>query len=328
VRRLIGTDIELVTDLRRALPPVLADPDDLRQVLLNLADNAREAMPSGGRLEISCGLAAEPPATSDLPAPRTAATEPGAGPYVTLRVRDSGAGMTEAVRLRLFEPFFTTKARGRGTGLGLATVHGVVTRAAGLVTVDSAAGAGSTFTVYLPAVERTAPGPAARTPAAGHGDPDAAARVLLVENEGMVRELYRSVLQEVGYQVVAAESGEAALALAEGRDAPFDLLITDVIMAGMSGYALIAAMLARQPGLRTVIISGYPAGDMPEGSVPDRFLAKPLRVSTLLQEMRDLLDGGPSEPGRPGSRAAAASVPGRGALRADAGPAHDAGRVP
>lgn len=149
VRQVVGDDVELVVRLQGGLPGVRTDPADLRQVLLSLADNARDAMPSGGRLEISSGLCCGSPPPGDMPLPGEPGTAP--GPYVTLRVRDTGEGITDDVRVRLSEPFFTTKTRDRGTGLGLATAQGVVARAGGTITLDSEPGVGSTVTVYLPA---------------------------------------------------------------------------------------------------------------------------------------------------------------------------------
>ncbi|HEX4601061.1 MAG TPA: response regulator, partial [Gemmatimonadales bacterium] len=230
LRRLIGEDIALATALAPDLGPVRADVGQMEQVLVNLAVNARDAMPQGGQLAI---------ATENVDVPSAGATPPGqlaAGRYVLLRVSDTGVGMDQETQERAFDPFFTTKPRGHGSGLGLATVYGIVHQSGGDVTVESAPGAGSTFRVYLPLVtdpleHAAAPAPVA-APAVG------SETVLLAEDEQLVRVLARKVLEQAGYRVLVAAGGAEALALAERHTGPIHLLLTDVVMPEMNGREL------------------------------------------------------------------------------------------
>ncbi len=270
--------VHLVTDLAAHVPPIVADRAELQQVVLNLVFNARDAMPDGGRLEIATATADTPPA---YPAGPRQEGPPAAGPYGVLRVSDTGEGMSPEVQARIFEPFFSTRPRGRGTGLGLATVHGVVSRARGFIAVDSAVGRGTTITVYLPAAAVPEPEQPGELGAAS-------GTLLLVEDEALLRDLFRETLEEAGFEVLAAGSGEEALAVAAGRDQQLDLLVTDVIMPGMSGYELIGALRESRPGLPTIVITGYADVRPPDGAEPDVYLTKPITPAVLVREVRAL----------------------------------------
>jgi len=281
VRRVVGDTI--VLDARTAGAPVtvLVDRGSLEQVVLNIAINARDAMPDGGTLTIAV---------------RTARLEgDGAGPalapghYAALSVADTGTGMTEAVRQRIFEPFFTTKAVGKGTGLGLAMVHGVVQQSGGDVTVQSAPGAGSTFTVYLPLAAGT-PARAAEvspTVTAGHET------VLVVDDDPDIRQVVRRALTYAGYDVLLAESGEAALQTLESRDGRVDLVLTDVMMPGIGGRELAIRVRARHPGARILFSSGYAENAIAHHGVLAngvQFIAKPYSLQALTAKVRETLD--------------------------------------
>jgi CheY-like chemotaxis protein len=252
-----------------------ADPGQIEQVVLNLAINARDAMPDGGRLTI---------AVRDVP-------PVGAGrPGVALRVTDTGIGMDPETEARVFEPFFTTKATGRGTGLGLATVYGIVAQSGGSIRVDTAPGRGTTFEVVLPAAEAPAAAaeaaPPARTAEARGGE-----TLLLVEDDPAVRAVLHLALRGAGYGVVTAHDGQTALHLIASRPGGFDAMITDVVMPGMTGPELATAARRRQPGLRVLFISGYAHGAAGDGPGPDdAFLAKPFEPTTLLRRVRELLE--------------------------------------
>src|SRR3989441_7627652 len=230
LRRLIVEDVELVTQLARDLGPVSADPGQLEQVLLNPAANARDAMPRGGRLTVEPGNVFLTEESSE----RHPRLPP--GQYVLLAVSDTGVGMDEATQKHLFEPFFTTKEVGKGTGLGLATVYGIVKQSGGYIWVYSEPGHGTTVKVYLPRVSGAAePLPvAAATPELRRGSET----VLLVEDASPVRSLARKGLESYGYTVLEAADGPAALELSAGHATGIDILVTDVVMPGMSGREL------------------------------------------------------------------------------------------
>jgi len=283
LRRVIGEDVEIRLHLDLDLGPVEADPVHIQQVLMNLAVNARDAMPRGGVIRLETGNVtlgeARPGHRPDLPA----------GEYVALTVADTGDGMTPEVMRHIFEPFFTTKEQGRGTGLGLATVHGIVKQHGGDVTVESAPGSGTAFRVYLPriaaAVEEQE---AERRPAGASGKET----VLLVEDEPMVRELTQRILAEHGYDVVAAEDGHDALRAAAECRAPIDLLLTDVVMPGPCGPEVYRALAATRPELRVLYMSGYPAGSGSlEGLLEpgEPLLVKPFSLSTLISRVGEIL---------------------------------------
>ena len=275
LERLIGEDVELVTRLAHT-GRVLADPTQLEQVLLNLAVNARDAMPDGGVLVIETAdaeLGEEDAARHPYVVP---------GRFVLLAVTDTGHGMDEATRERVFEPFFTT--RPDGTGLGLSTVYGVVKQSQGYVWVDSVPGRATTFRVYLPRVDAPAQAPAA-PPEAGPA-PAGTGTVLLVEDDPGVRALARDALEEAGFTVLAAPDGTAALRLAARHGAGVDVLLTDVVMPGMSGPELARVLRLREPALEVVFMSGYPGhelvrrGTESEGA---RFLQKPVEPAALVR---------------------------------------------
>ncbi len=273
LRRTIGEDVILVTRLAPDLGQVRADPVQMEQVLLNLAVNARDAMPDGGRLTIETGNIILP-----------------SGPGVRLRVQDTGVGMTEEVRLRLFEPFFTTKEVGKGTGLGLATAYGVVQQSGGSIGVTSAPGEGTTFEIDLPQVRAEDPLPAAAPAVAGGGGSET---VLLVEDEEAVRNLTRRVLEQHGYTVLSAPNGEVALELARASDDVIHVLLTDVVMPGLSGPRLAEILMAERPGLRCLFMSGYAASALGSRHLQQgerSFLQKPFTTRQLLQRLRETLE--------------------------------------
>jgi PAS domain S-box-containing protein len=278
--RAIGERIELTLALEPGLWPVVADPDQLAQVLLNLAVNARDAMPDGGPL-----LVATANVELRAPAPYLGLA---AGRYVTLSVKDGGVGMTPEVRARLFEPFFTTKDH--GTGLGLATVYGIVHQAGGAIRVESRPGAGSTFTVFLPATdERTARivVPAAAAAPRGLGE-----TVVLAEDEDALRVLIARVLAGSGYRVISGRNGAEALEAVRASGGRVDVLLTDVVMPRMNGADLAARLSTEQPGVKVLFMTGHTE----DGTLLDRFEAgeteiiqKPFTSEALLGHLRRLL---------------------------------------
>ncbi len=259
------------------------DRGQLEQVILNLAVNARDAMPDGGTLRIATGcqdvVEADPAAPLDLKA----------GPYVRLTVQDSGVGMSAMVRERAFEPFFTTKGPGKGTGLGLATVYGIVKQSGGAVALDSEPGRGTTVSIYLPCVAE----PPVVEPADVAARPEARrATALVAEDEPLVRDLVRRALTRAGFEVLAAEDGYAALDLARHHPGPIHLLVSDVVMPRMGGRELASWLLAERPGLRVLFMSGY-ASDTetaPDQAVPgSAFLHKPFGPALLVERVNALL---------------------------------------
>ena len=278
--RLIGEDVHVTTELDPALLHVRADPTQVEQVLMNLAVNARDAMPTGGELRFRSRnvTLTEPPVS------HAHVFEPGR--YVVLEVIDNGRGMDEPTRVRVFEPFFTTKEL--GTGLGLATVYGIVKQSRGFITVDSRPGGGSTFTIYLPGTDAAVepkPDPASETPAGG------TERILLVEDEASVRRLVKRTLEARGYTVVEASNGFEALSIA-GDAADVDLLLTDMIMPGMTGLQVAEELRRRKPGLRVLYMSGYSKQTL-EARAPGEprlhLLQKPFGAARLAQYVRDAL---------------------------------------
>jgi two-component system cell cycle sensor histidine kinase/response regulator CckA len=285
LRRILGANVALETRLEPELWTVRADGNQIQQVLMNLAINARDAMPGGGTLAIRTRNAlveshrhSRPP---DCPP----------GPYALLSVSDTGHGMDQDTARMIFEPFFTTKGVGKGTGLGLSMAHGIVRQSGGYIEVETAKNRGTTFHVYLPRVEEPArTGPAAPAPAQAKGGGET---VLLAEDSDVVRCYISEILRLGGYAVLEASSGEAALQVAEDHRGPLDLLVTDMVMPGIGGSELASRLSASTPGLKILFISGYPeyaAGKhrlLKEG-VP--FLGKPFRAAVFLDKVREILD--------------------------------------
>jgi two-component system cell cycle sensor histidine kinase/response regulator CckA len=287
LRRVLGERIVLEEWMAAALPRIKADPGMMEQVLMNLAVNARDAMPRGGRLSIELGEVAFE--ESDLPAHPRATP----GRYLCLAVGDTGCGISEADAAHIFEPFFTTKEVGKGTGLGLAIVFGVVEQHHGWIEVDSEVGRGSTFRVYLPALplSAVAAGAGPSGPSASNAGHEA---ILLVEDDAAVRAVTMLALQRQGYHVVAAESGVAALAVWNAMTSLPDLLLTDLVMPGtVSGCALAKELVARRPALKVICTSGYCA-EVAQGDTPLdpgwAFLQKPYPMGELTSVVRRCLD--------------------------------------
>jgi PAS domain S-box-containing protein len=280
LERAIGERIELASRLQEGIWPVVADADQLAQVLLNLAVNARDAMPEGGPLSITT-------ANLDL---ATAAADVGltAGRYVTLEVKDGGCGMSEDVRSRIFEPFFTTKET--GTGLGLATAYGIVRQAGGSIRVESSPGAGSTFTVFLPAAdERSA---RVALPVAAAAPRGLGETVVLAEDEDALRVLLGRVLAGSGYHVIAGRNGAEALEAVHARGGRVDLLLTDVVMPRMTGTELAAALSGEQPGVKVLFMTGHTedAGLLGRFQAGDaEIIQKPFTSEALLTHLRRIL---------------------------------------
>jgi PAS domain S-box-containing protein len=291
LRRLIGEDVEVATTFADDLGRVRADPGQLEQVILNLAVNARDAMPGGGRLTIETRNAHLGDSLHG------ADRRPEPGDYVRLTVTDTGHGMDERTRAHVFEPFFTTKEPGKGTGLGLSTVYGIVVQSGGYLAVESRVGEGSSFDVYLPRVEEEAAVsavPAAVSPPARTGTET----VLLVEDDGGVLAYADLVLTRNGYTVLTAAEGIDAIQIAERHAGPIHLLLTDVVMPRMSGPEVADSVARLRSGIRVLYMSGY-AG---ESALPDpggvALVAKPFDEETLLGTVRDVLDGPAHAAGR------------------------------
>jgi PAS domain S-box-containing protein len=279
VRSLMGEDVSLTTSLDPNLGQVLADPAQIDQVILNLAANARDAMPHGGRFEI---------ATRNVETRQ----EGHSGRWIAVTVTDTGVGMDEATQQHIFEPFFTTKGVGKGTGLGLATVYGVMQQNGGWIEVQSTAGSGTSFELYFPRIEGQ-PGPAvveAAAPDQVHGGE----RILLVEDDTPVRDFLRSVLEEHGYHVAEALDGPDALEIAAKQRHDIELLITDVVMPGMNGKELAERLRQERPALKVIFLSGYSTDVIGHRGVLERdvaFLQKPVSPEVLAAKVHDVLNG-------------------------------------
>lgn len=285
LKRLIGEDVSLKTNLTPGLRSVNADPGQMEQVVMNLAVNARDAMPEGGLLTIE---------TANVELDEAyCATHPGSspGPHVLLAVSDTGAGMTEETQRRLFEPFYTTKEPGKGTGLGLATVYGIVKQSQGSIWVYSELNHGSTFKIYLPAGEGGEIVEAAEAiPSRGLNGTET---VLVVEDQAEVRAIIRTTLSRYGYDVLEATNGPEALSLSRERTGEIHLLFTDVVMPGLSGRRLAQILSSERPGLRVVYTSGYTDDAIVRHGVLERglaFLQKPYASMALLRKIREVLD--------------------------------------
>ena len=285
LRRLIGEDIDLVTVLGPALDRIKADPSQLEQVIMNLAINARDAMPSGGKLTIETANAyLDQPYARNHPSVLP-------GNYVMLAVSDNGTGMDTETQARIFEPFFTTKEQGKGTGLGLATVYGIVKQSGGYIWVYSEPGWGTTFKIYLPRVSDTVevsePAP---VPVRAYGSET----ILLVEDEAGVRELTREILQMNGYTVLEAAHGPEALEVCHQYPGTIDLMVTDVVMPQMSGAELSQQATALRPAMKVVFISGYADRAIVRHGILEAdtlYLQKPFTPDALARKVREALDG-------------------------------------
>src|SRR3984893_9873432 len=287
LKRLIGEDVELRTDLDAALARVRADESQIEQVILNLAINARDAMPQGGKLAlITANFHMDENFVRRYPFPVTV------GDYILLKVSDTGSGMDARTKARIFEPFFTTKEKGKGTGLGLSMVYGVVKQSGGYIEVASEPGAGTTFKIYLPKVEVAVDRKKqeAGIPESPHGTET----LLLVEDEASLRKLSRHLLERCGYDVLEAECGAEAGKDRQDHKRTIHLLLTDVVMPGMSGRVLADQLIKQRPDTRVVFMSGYTGqtvgehGVLAEGSF---FLPKPFTREQLARKIRQALDG-------------------------------------
>ncbi len=294
LRVLIGEDIELVTKLEDGAHRIQVDPGQLEQVIMNLAVNARDAMPNGGKLIVEtehCHLDESYVAARGEIVP---------GAYVRLAVTDTGAGMTREIQEHIFEPFFTTKESGKGTGLGLATVYGIVKQSHGHISVYSEVGIGTTFKVYLPSVEKSLSVAVAESVAPAHCGNET---ILLVEDEAALRNLAAASLKRMGYVVFEAGDGVEALDVAAENPGTIDVVITDMIMPRMGGLELVGKLRAKRPGIRVIFMSGYTEAatleraQLEPGSV---LLSKPFSIEALASKIRDF-------PKKPAAKGASAS---------------------
>jgi CheY-like chemotaxis protein len=285
LRRIIGEDIDLVTILGPELGAVMADPGQIEQVIMNLVVNARDAMPQGGNLTIET-------ANADLDeayARKRVQVQP--GPYVMLAVSDTGVGLDRDSLDRIFEPFFTTKEAGKGTGLGLATVYGIVKQSGGYVGVYSEVGHGTTFKIYLPRLEEAA---GAGPPAAGTAELRRGREtLLLVEDADLLRGLAREVLERAGYMVLEARNGAEALQVHQQHEGPIHLLLTDVVMPGMNGRELAEQLAPLEPEMKVLYMSGYTDDTIVQHGVLEpgvAFLQKPFSPAALTRKVREVLE--------------------------------------
>jgi two-component system, cell cycle sensor histidine kinase and response regulator CckA len=279
LQRLTGENVALEIDLDSDLPNVKADAKQMEGVIMNLAVNARDAMPTGGRLRI---------ATRSVGADESGFMAVKRGRYAVISVSDTGLGMDAQTRERIFEPFFTTKESGKGTGLGLATVFGVVEQSGGTITVSSEPGQGATFSIFMPAhgepVERE---PAHAIMAQAQAS---AGTILLVDDEEPLRRLVRGILNDAGYEVLQAAAGEEALVVSRNYHDRIDLLLTDVVMPGMKGPDLAVCLQNERPGMAVLFMSGYDQNLMGQNlSPPANFLAKPFAPKSLAETVEKLL---------------------------------------
>jgi two-component system cell cycle sensor histidine kinase/response regulator CckA len=307
--RLLGSDIALTVAPSSEPKWIVADRGQIEQVLLNLAANARDAMPEGGELRVTANIELRPYEVGH---------DVLSAPEVVLRLADTGQGMSPDVLARLFEPYFTTKARGKGTGLGLSTVYAIVSESGGRITVESHRGVGTTFAIALPLAlpPEYAIGGDVHALFLGSHDSDRGTRtILVVEDETPVRHLVTSTLQRAGYSVLSAEDATSAMGRLKGHGAPIDLLLTDVIMPGRNGRELARDALEFQPGLPVLFMSGYADrtfGPEGPGGLGDAFLQKPFALDVLLGRVRQILGGSP--------RVEAPSAPVEAAPPRDGGP--------
>jgi PAS domain S-box-containing protein len=285
LRRIVGEDLVLEVAAGPALNPVMADPSRIEQVLMNLAINARDAMPQGGTLRIAT-------TNSVLDAEFTRRNLGShQGPYVAVTVTDTGCGMTPEVLSHLFEPFYTTKPPGRGTGLGLATVYDIVTASGGCLTVESHEGVGTTVTIYWPSVEAAvaAPRPERRREPDGHGTET----ILLAEDDSGIREIVPKMLERYGYTVLAPETPADVMGIAASHPGAIHLFVSDIVMPGVSGPALAQRVVDVRPDIQVLFVSGYvPTATQHVGAMSTNagFLQKPFTARTIAQKVRERLD--------------------------------------
>jgi signal transduction histidine kinase len=287
LKRVIGEDIELAFRTETGLQTVSADPSQLEQVILNLAINARDAMPNGGKLTIATANLNLNEAYAD----RRAVVTP--GHYVQITVSDTGCGMDEQTQSRLFEPFFTTKEQGKGTGLGLATVYGIVKQSGGFIWVYSEVGHGTAFKIYLPTVEAVAD--AQRGTDRSDAPAGGAETILVVDDDASLRDVTCEFLLGAGYSVISAESPEHAIQVAGSHSGTLDLLLTDVIMPKTNGRELAAVLKETRPEMKVLYVSGYPEGAVPHipGGILEAglaFLQKPYTRKQIMGKIREILD--------------------------------------
>ncbi len=288
LHRVIGEHIDLRTRAEAASSRVKADPNQIEQVILNLGVNARDAMPKGGRLLIRTANV-----EVDAAAARVLAPDLAPGNYVLLEVSDTGHGMTDEVKSRIFEPFFTTKEPGKGTGLGLATVYGVVKQSGGSLAVESSAGGGSTFRIYLPLEAGDLDEARPKTSAPLELPHETAETILVVEDEEIVRELVCLVLADEGYNVLCATNGSDGLRLSTAHTGQINLLITDVVMPIIGGLELARALSAARPDMKVLYVSGYSERDISEQGILAselEFLEKPFTPHVLIRKVREVLN--------------------------------------
>jgi len=292
LRRLIGENIQLVTVLKD-VPPIKADQGQVEQVLMNLAVNARDAMPQGGRIVIESDRVDLDERYARLH------SEVRPGSYVMLAVTDTGHGMTPEVKARLFEPFFTTKEAGKGTGLGLATVHGIVKQSGGYIFVYSEPGRGTAFKMYFPPAEE---GVAAAAPMPDEEAPRGNETILVVEDEAALREITRECLETTGYTVLESAHAAAALELSEGYKGMIHLLLTDVVMPGIPGSELAQRLTAERPEMKVLYMSGYTDDTVIlRGALTEEkaFVQKPFTIAHLARKIREVLDTPADSPDKP-----------------------------
>jgi PAS domain S-box-containing protein len=291
LRRLIGEDIEFHVRLDRKIDHIKADPGQIEQVILNLVVNARDAMPKGGRLTLETEQV-------DLAEVTACLNEPAiSGQYVRLTVRDTGVGMEDLVKNHLFEPFFTTKKTGRGTGLGLSTVYGIVRQSGGCIGVESEKGKGTAFKVYFPAAGSIAGEPKPAEPGADRSQLSGSETILVAEDDFAVRTLVKDILKSYGYRVLEAGNGVEALEVANENHGKIDLLLTDVVMAQMGGRELTDRMKIIRPELKTIYMSGYTDDAVVRHGVftkAETFLQKPFTPESLARKIRMVLDSVPA----------------------------------
>ena len=289
LQQLLGEDIEITTLLAADLGSVKADPSQLEQVLMNLAVNARDAMPTGGKLTIETGNVF----LDDAYVQRHVVAQ--AGPYVLLAVSDTGVGMDPETQARIFEPFFTTKEKGKGTGLGLSTVYGIVKQSGGYIWVYSELEKGTAFKVYLPSIGKAAE--EVRAKLARATAPGGSETILLLEDEASLRELIQEWLAEMGYKVLEAKGGAEALEISKSHTGPIHLLLTDVVMPGMSGRELAERLAPARHEMKVLFISGYTNNAIVHHGVLKAgvaFLQKPFTRDVLAQKIRETLDAVPA----------------------------------